>query len=243
MAWNIDGGVYDKQKVEGIAGVINSEKPDIVFMSEDFIDVVDHLDSLLKDNYRYSSLGSLGSHHYLYSKFPIDSIAWVKLDGEDMQLRMRYDVKVGNQLVEVYGCHLASNNYSPSNEDFHLDSVETKQGAYRYLKDIHAASITREKEVDALLQDYERVCNKPCIVMGDFNDINGSKPLRTLSSANFEDAWWKGGFGYGATIHHPLPYRIDHIMYNDRLKLVSIKKVDANGLSDHDALVAEFELK
>ena len=29
-------------------------------------------------------------------------------------------------------------------------------------------------------------------------------------------------------------------MYNDRLRLKSIKKIDAKGLSDHDALVAEF---
>ncbi len=50
----------------------------------------------------------------------------------------------------------------------------------------------------------------------------------------------KGGNGYGATFHHPLPYRIDHIFYNEGLKLKSIRKVDSQGLSDHDALVAEF---
>ena len=43
-----------------------------------------------------------------------------------------------------------------------------------------------------------------------------------------------------AQLHYPLPYRIDHIMYNDRLRLKSIKKIDAEGLSDHDVLVAEF---
>ena len=48
--------------------------------------------------------------------------------------------------------------------------------------------------------------------------------------------------GYGATIQYLLPYRIDHIMYNDKLTLNSIKKIDAKGLSDHDALVAEFRI-
>ena len=33
-------------------------------------------------------------------------------------------------------------------------------------------------------------------------------------------------------------YRIDHILYNNRMKLHSICKIGANGLSDHDALVA-----
>lgn len=78
------------------------------------------------------------------------------------------------------------------------------------------------------------------IIMGDFNDVSGSKPLNILEDAGFKDAWWDGGFGYGATIHHPLPFRIDHIMYNDGVELVEIKKVDSNGLSDHDALVATF---
>ena len=52
----------------------------------------------------------------------------------------------------------------------------------------------------------------------------------------------KGGFGYGATIHHPLPYRIDHILYGAGLKLKGIKKRDTRDISDHDALVAVFDL-
>lgn len=60
-----------------------------------------------------------------------------------------------------------------------------------------------------------RDCNS--VVMGGMNDISGSSCLRTLADVGFEDAWWNGGFGYGATIHKPLPYRIDHIFYNDDL--------------------------
>lgn len=51
-----------------------------------------------------------------------------------------------------------------------------------------------------------------------------------------------GGFGYGSTIHHPLSFRIDHILYSDRLRLRSVGRVKARGLSDHDALVASFDL-
>ncbi|MCQ2119843.1 MAG: hypothetical protein MJY84_07960 [Bacteroidales bacterium] len=50
------------------------------------------------------------------------------------------------------------------------------------------------------------------------------------------------GFGYGSTIHHPLSFRIDHILYSDRLRLRSVGRVKACGLSDHDALVASFDL-
>ena len=79
--------------------------------------------------------------------------------------------------------------------------------------------------------------------MGDFNDVCVSKPLKILEDSGFKDAWWVGGFGYGATIHHPLPFRIDHIMYNEGLELVEIKKVDSEDISDHDALLAKFIIK
>ena len=78
--------------------------------------------------------------------------------------------------------------------------------------------------------------------MGDLNDVGGSPTVKVLEDAGLSDAWWKGGFGYGATIHRPLPYRIDHIMYSDRVKLLHIEVVDSEGLSDHNALYAEFEL-
>lgn len=84
--------------------------------------------------------------------------------------------------------------------------------------------------------------DSPILLMGDFNDVGGSKAVRTLECSGFRDAWWKGGLGYGATIHKPLPYRIDHIMYSEQFKLQKIEVVSSEGLSDHDALYAEFLL-
>ena len=54
-------------------------------------------------------------------------------------------------------------------------------------------------------------------------------------------AWQEGGFGYGATIHYPLPYRIDHILYNEGLVLKGVKVIDTSDISDHNALVAVFD--
>lgn len=79
--------------------------------------------------------------------------------------------------------------------------------------------------------------------MGDFNDVCSSLTLNILENAGFKDAQWECGFGYGTTNHKPLPYRIAHIMYNVKLKLKSIRKIAAQGLSDHDALVEQFYLK
>ena len=52
----------------------------------------------------------------------------------------------------------------------------------------------------------------PCIVMGDMNDVSGSPCMKVFANAGLRDTWWDGGFGYGATIHEPVLYRIDHVM-------------------------------
>ncbi len=77
--------------------------------------------------------------------------------------------------------------------------------------------------------------------MGDLNDVSGSYAVERIKKAGLKDAWWKGGFGYGATFHDKwLRLRLDHILYqNNKLKLQYVKVIDSD-LSDHDALVAGF---
>ena len=238
MAWNIDGSKYDTLKVSEIANVIHKHNPDVIFLSEDFNETGIWLDSLLKKNYPYSSNQAYSGHQF-YSKYLLDSIRVVEVENYDNPLRIHVSVMVNGQSIDIYGCHLASNNYTASHVDFHLDQVNDHHDAKQYLKNVRDASRLRKLEAQAIIKD---ITNNATIIMGDFNDVCGSPALRTFEAAGFYDAWWKGGLGYGATIHYPLPYRIDHIMYNDKLTLKSIRKIDAKGLSDHDALVAEFRI-
>ena len=238
MAWNIDGSEYDSLKVAKIADVIHKHKPDVIFLSEDFDKTGICLDSLLKKNYPYSS-NMVCSGHQFYSNYMLDSFRVVDVEGYDNPLLIHVSVMVKGQIIDIYGCHLASNNYSASHVDFHLDQVNDHHDAKQYLKNIRDASRLRKLEAQAIIKD---MTDRATIIMGDFNDVGGSPALRAFKAAGFQDAWWKGGLGYGATIHYLLPYRIDHIMYNDKLTLKSIRKIDAKGLSDHDALVAEFRI-
>ena len=78
------------------------------------------------------------------------------------------------------------------------------------------------------------------IVMGDMNDFNHFAPMDSLRDAGMKNAWWEGGFGYGATYHAGwLKLRIDHIYYNERLCLKNVKVVNTD-LSDHNILLADF---
>lgn len=239
MTWNIHGGGRSEQDYKTIAAEIISVDADIVFLSEIFMDASPAMDSLLADKYSYRTTDFQWCAHYFYSKVPISNSIQIAVDGgNEVIVCSRFTID--DSEFDVYGCHLTSNNCeSPEQGRQSIEGISDHRSLWGYFKGIDYASEHRRIEVLQLCDTIRsRGCNS--IVMGDMNDISGSSCLRTLANVGFEDAWWWGGFGYGATIHYPLPYRIDHIMYNDGLKLKSIKKNDANGLSDHDALVAEF---
>lgn len=237
MTFNIDGSRQDSLSIKRIARIILHENADFVFIGEDFQNIVRELQNELTDVYPYTTNKFRGSAHYLYSKTPIGT--YERLGTDMTSYLFHYTISCGNDSLHFYGCHLASNNYTEQNDYVHPDSLTESNEVIQYLKDISNASARRSKEVDVLL-DAVKDNQGNAIILGDFNDISGSAPLNKIERAGFTDAWWKGGNGYGATIHHPLPYRIDHIFYNEGLKLKSIRKVDSHGLSDHDALVAEF---
>lgn len=234
LTFNINGSQQDSTGIKGITQIILQEDADVVFIAEDFLRKVVKTQEEITERYPYSSEPFFKAGHYLLSKMPIES---AEKFGDESFL-YKFAVATGNSTLNLYGCHLASNNYTESNSYMHPDSVKAVHGLFQYLQNVSRASSIREQEADLLLNAVKP--NEKNIILGDFNDISGSTPLNKIERAGFTDAWWKGGNGYGATFHHPLPYRIDHIFYNEGLKLKSIRKVDSQGLSDHDALVAEF---
>ena len=206
MTFNIDGSRQDSLSIKRIARIILHENADFVFIGEDFQNIVRELQNELTDVYPYTTNKFRGSAHYLYSKTPIGT--YERLGTDMTSYLFHYTISCGNDSLHFYGCHLASNNYTEQNDYVHPDSLTESNEVIQYLKDISNASARRSKEVDVLL-DAVKDNQGNAIILGDFNDISGSAPLNKIERAGFTDAWWKGGNGYGATIHHPLPYRID----------------------------------
>lgn len=229
----------DSQKRNEIANLIIGLSPDVVFLTENYVVKEDTLWHLLHDKYLYHTQQENGVGNTLYSKYPIFNNPI--LNGKHTKHCTINQIDFNGKLVIVYGIHLVSNNYNDRLEYMTPDSISSCHEIKTYLKNIMSAGSLRQEEALEIVEDIEnKDATIPIIVMGDFNDVSGAPTLNILESAGLKDAWWEGGLGYGATIHHPLPYRIDHIMYNDRVKLKRINKVDAEGLSDHDALMAEF---
>ena len=260
MTFNIHSGGYGfADKANDYFRLIDSEDPDFVHLSEYYRNRDKRFDSLLKERYPYaiSSYGTRRSGERFYSKWRIDTISQLEIDtllpkvkqciaeNPDIKRHLRcqwiYRVQISkqNKSMVVYCCHLQSNNYQVECDSIeHLNSNKIISFP-RILNAINIGYKVRAIEADAI---YELACQEkmPFVVMGDMNDISGSYVIRKIQLAGLSDAWWQAGWGYGATFHDKgMRWRLDHILYNKKLRLCEIKNVDT-GLSDHNSLVGCF---
>lgn len=239
LSFNVNSGsVYDKQKADAIIGIIQEETPDIIFMTENFNPLCDSLHERLNSNYPYDTWRL--NHNVIYSKYPLGNPLYFQMINRGTSYLVECDAEVNGKEVKLFGCHLSSNNYSEDKDYLTPEEVNSMSGIKAYFENFSYATHLREMEADTVInhcRDAERV-----VIMGDMNEVSGASAMRRFGNAGYKDAWSEGGFGYGATIHHPVPYRIDHVLYNKGLKLKGIKKIDAKGVSDHDALVAVFDI-
>ncbi len=237
LTFNINGNkesIYDK--ASKISHLIVQESPDIVFLAELSNENKVILDTFLVKHYPYYRLSDW---HCFFSKYPLSERIELDNNLNDALGVLKYKVEIADDTIVLYGCHFASNNYSADAEYITPDSINSKNKLLQYISDIELAYSIREKEAKILCDDISKKSEK-IVVLGDLNDVGGSISVRLIENQGLKDAWWEGGFGYGATIHKPLPYRIDHILYSGQFKLNRVKVVNSDGLSDHDAVFAEF---
>lgn len=242
LTFNINGSGFTADKdIEDLFNLIVNQEADILFLAEDFEPAGEKLNSLLTNLYPYSTYNkqTLWKGHFFYSKYPLGKVEHININSTKFSYCFQCNMVYGQDSISLYGCHMASNNYKITEPSIRPEDIDGVSSLTQYFENINLASKQRCEEAMSII--LHSGFNAKSIVMGDFNDVSGSEPLKLLEDAGLKDAWWEKGYGYGATISHPLPYRIDHIMYREGLKLKSIRKIDAHGLSDHDALMATFE--
>lgn len=221
FAYNVHGSGKDyDEKQEDIARLILSESPDVAFLCEFPLYKNFRLDSILTKENGYTQYYQSGTNCVFYSKYAIDSIIGIysPASNNKYSLNNKVHVFMEHDTLTIVGCHLSSSNH-------HI-----QEGYNR-----------RRMEADAI---YACIMDEhhPVIVMGDMNDISGSYAIHRIKKAGLEDAWWKGGLGYGTTFHKGgLRLRLDHVLYDkDYLALRHVKVIDSD-LSDHNALVVRFD--
>lgn len=238
MSFNINGSTDDiENRAHKIVEIITILSPDVLFIAEFPEENTKVLDSLLAKHYLYTTCVKWNAHCF-YSRYPLGVQQRLK-DSVDNIGVFKCSLAINNDTFVLYGCHFASNNYTSNKKYVTPDSINNHDDLNAYLRDIELAYNRRAYEASLLLSDLAN-SHYPIIILGDFNDVGGSKAIRLLEDTGFKDAWWEEGCGYGATIHSPLPFRIDHILYSSNIKLNKVEVVCSEGSSDHDALYAEF---
>lgn len=243
LTFNINGSeISDDNEIDNLFNLIVQQDADLLFLAEVFDNVGDKLNTLLIRHYPYSTYEqkTVWGGHYFYSKYPLGRVDHIGIESNRFSYCFHCNMALGQDSISLFGCHFASNNYKVNEPSIRPEKINGVSSFSEYLNNIEMATKQRMEEVKGITEHPN--FNNMSIVLGDFNDVCGSKPLRVLENSGFKDAWWEKGHGYGATISCPLPFRIDHIMYREGLNLKSIKNIDSQGLSDHNALVASFEL-
>ena len=239
ITWNVHcPHGADNKRQETIAALILKEDANIILLNEFILDSCLVLDSIMRRHYPYKNdAGAMVmAGDICYSKIPLAESGRLLFNGFYNTLYSK--INIGKDSVYIVGCHLDGNNYEGQieiDDTVSLRRVKTFWGRYRRAQE-------KRKEHVHLLKKVIRESSLPMIVMGDMNDFQCSAPMDSLRDAGMKNAWWEGGLGYGATYHQGLlRLRIDHIYYNNRLKLESIKVIETK-LSDHNPVVASFSL-
>ncbi len=239
MTWNVhcpEGADIDRQRK--IAELILKEDADFVLLNEYHQESCLVLDSLIKTKFPYTE--EYQSHQrcgdIFYSKRAMTNSGHVYTPkGEKGIQTIKATIAVGEDSVQIFGVHMASNRYDDASIKKEILNDTTSYDRYKDAQNNRCFQAHWTKEA---VQEF----GLPVIVMGDMNDFNKSKPLMILRSSGLKDSWWEGGNGYGATYHNGwMRLRIDHILYSEKLKLCGIKVIETD-LSDHNPMVAEFSV-
>ena len=242
LTWNIcEPNIASEGVQKDIARLIIAQNADFVQLNEFTLDSCLVIDSLLGEYYLYKEdvNANIKAGDVFYSKRPLVESGKYKTGIKYKYVQaLQSKIIINEDTILIIGCHLWGNNHQGQIGVDNTDSiakVKTFWERYRNAQE-------KRKEKATFLKKTILENTLPMIVMGDMNDFNASAPMDSLKDAGMKNAWWEGGFGYGATYHEGwLRLRIDHIYYNDKLRLKDVKVVKTN-LSDHNILIADFSI-
>ena len=269
MTWNVNGkyGVEEVTKTKNeIIEVVDRYNPDIVCFQEllplTFKRIRSTLDSIFgytdsmiikKEPYRYKlySRKPIRNFKQYKSVTEIDTMGLDQFQKDEIKNISRQtpvlsaDIEMNpGQWITVFSCHLRSSAYSTARRSMEEGS-SWYDGLPLYFENYKIGQKIRNWEADnfRLYLDSLESKDTPIIIAGDFNDWSGSDCMNIIRDCRYDDAWWKGGLGFGITYDEwHLKLRIDHILYNHHFKLKTVQ-VDNINYSDHYPLIADFELK
>jgi len=250
----------NKGTTEELIAFILEQDADIVLLQEYNAELYPLVLEQLSKEYLYGSgIDATSRFKSVFSRFPIESCEQLMVDSRNPEYEVfqnaiyckkQYNgmeimpickllLNINGHKVQVFNCHLMSNNYSVVIRNLRRKGVFICKGLLPILARVDFGYKARELQTRVIKERVDR--NDPTLICGDFNDVGGSSPIRILQSLGIKDAWWNRGFGFGFTYHgYGLKFRLDHVLYTPtKIELVNIN-IPNLFFSDHNAIVCDF---
>src|SRR5690606_38970774 len=124
----------------------------------------------------------------------------------------------------------------------HRDREMAVDESRSYLRRCGEAYVKRAIQADSAARIIAK-SPYPVLLCGDFNDLPGSYTYQTMRG-NLKDAFAARGRGLGRTYNLFSPtLRIDYVFYDPALlRIIGFQSL-ATTLSDHNPVIANFEIK
>ncbi|NND95178.1 MAG: endonuclease/exonuclease/phosphatase family protein [Flavobacteriales bacterium] len=180
------------------------------------------------------------------SKYPIIHKGYIPFVGDFNNFCIYSDILLpSNDTIRVFNAHLASIHFRKDDYDIMTTELSDTEALSKkstgILKKLVAANNRRAKQIDKIMKEVERT-PYPTVFAGDFNDPPFSYTYFRTKNI-LKDSFKKKGCGFGNTYNGPFPsFRIDHILYSDRIRIDSYT-IDEMDYSDHFPVMVEFSLK
>ncbi|MDP4207357.1 MAG: endonuclease/exonuclease/phosphatase family protein [Bacteroidota bacterium] len=241
---------------QGIFGLVKREAPDIICFQEFYTrekgnfsesGIIGQLKHAKYQHIKYTLRKSKGSSFGIatFSTYPIVKRGEIHFS-KTYNACIFSDIKIDEDTIRVYNCHLQSVRFIKSDYDF-IDTLKFKysQKQVNSVFDITTrlkwAFRRRALQADSIAAHIRRSPH-PVIVCGDFNDSPVSYTYQTIRQ-NLHDAFIEAGSGIGHTYLGKFPaYRIDYILYDKSFEAEKYHSPKLE-LSDHYPVLCEISKK
>lgn len=249
----------NKGTADELIDFIVKQDADIVLLQEYNAELYPLVQERLKMVYPFGSDEAHSRFKSVFSRFPIESCEQLVVEASNPRYKLlqskyyckktvggteilpisKLKVRINGKLIQIFNCHLMSNNYSVVVRNLRKKNKALIRGVVSIWKRIDFGSKVRKLQTEIICDHFEQ--EMPTLVCGDFNDVNGSSALSVFRNRRFVDSWWKNGLGFGFTFHGMgLRLRLDHILYDpQKFKLVNIS-VPYSDVSDHNPIICSF---